>query len=164
MKLALSFRCPMAWSDLVGDDAVRHCSTCDKSVTSLSNMAPAAARALVRRAGGELCVSAVVSRRTGTVVHGARAAAFMAGLATSATAAADGSIPALTQPVLAPVADEHAPATEAQPDEAQQAQAADVDPDAEAVPVLDDVEDADCTGELVSEETEQLMLMLGGIR
>ncbi len=134
MKLHLSFSCPMKWSEMQGDDAVRHCSSCDKQVTSLSNLAPAAARTLVARSGGELCVSAVVNRRTGHVVHGARAAAFMAGLAASPVALADGQIPDLTAPTTDPAT------TVAITDPAP------ADPELVQDPVLVDVEDTDCAG------------------
>lgn len=49
--------CSAEWSDMVGDDRVRFCGSCEKNVYNLSAMlAEDAERLLVERAGKDLCV------------------------------------------------------------------------------------------------------------
>lgn len=38
IKLKVASPCPAKWEDMKGDDAVRHCDSCDKDVFQISNM------------------------------------------------------------------------------------------------------------------------------
>jgi hypothetical protein len=59
--------CTARWDDMTGDDRVRHCDQCDKSVYNLSGMTRDEAEALVIERNGVLCAR-YYQRRDGTIV------------------------------------------------------------------------------------------------
>jgi hypothetical protein len=66
--LEVAVPCPVAWSEMSGDNLVRFCDLCRKNVYNISALTRDQARALVERAEGA-CVR--LTRRTdGTVVVG----------------------------------------------------------------------------------------------
>ncbi|HPF40349.1 MAG TPA: hypothetical protein P5081_07845 [Phycisphaerae bacterium] len=59
--------CPAEWDDMRGDDRVRHCDQCDKSVYNIADMTRMEAVALLTHDGATPCVR--IHRRTdGTVL------------------------------------------------------------------------------------------------
>lgn len=56
--------CSEEWSEMTGNDQVRFCSHCAKSVNNLSEMTRKEAIRLVRRSGGSLCIRYVKDTRT----------------------------------------------------------------------------------------------------
>jgi hypothetical protein len=61
--------CPVSWSSMRGDDAVRFCDRCRKNVYNVAALGPAEAMALIERAEGRVCM--LLTRRSdGTVVTG----------------------------------------------------------------------------------------------
>jgi hypothetical protein len=65
-KLKVASPCHESWSDMTGDDQVRHCKRCDKDVFNLSAMNAADAEALLARHGTAPCVR-FFRRADGTV-------------------------------------------------------------------------------------------------
>jgi hypothetical protein len=65
-KLKVASPCRESWSDMTGDDQVRHCTRCDKDVFNLSEMNAADAEALLARHGTAPCVR-FFRRADGTV-------------------------------------------------------------------------------------------------
>jgi hypothetical protein len=65
-KLKVASPCHESWSDMTGDDQVRHCKRCDKDVFNLSEMNAADAEALLARHGTAPCVR-FFRRADGTV-------------------------------------------------------------------------------------------------
>jgi hypothetical protein len=65
-KLKVASPCRESWSDMTGDDQVRHCKRCDKDVFNLSEMNAADAEALLARHGTAPCVR-FFRRADGTV-------------------------------------------------------------------------------------------------
>jgi len=59
--------CGARWDDMVGDERVRFCGSCEKNVYNLSAMTRAAAEALLREKEGSLCAR-VYRRADGTVI------------------------------------------------------------------------------------------------
>jgi hypothetical protein len=60
--------CSADWNDMVGDDRVRFCTSCEKNVYNLSAMNRAEAEQLLQeRAGGEMCVR-FYQRADGTIM------------------------------------------------------------------------------------------------
>jgi hypothetical protein len=59
--------CTADWNEMVGDDRVRHCGTCDKDVFNLSQMTRDEAESLVRDKHGELCAR-YYQRKDGTIL------------------------------------------------------------------------------------------------
>lgn len=59
--------CPAKWSEMRGDDRVRHCAACDKNVFNLSAMATDEAEALLAATEGERCIR-LFRRADGTVL------------------------------------------------------------------------------------------------
>jgi hypothetical protein len=59
--------CTARWDDMTGDDRVRHCDQCQKSVYNLSGMTRDEAEALVIERNGNLCAR-YYQRRDGTIV------------------------------------------------------------------------------------------------
>jgi hypothetical protein len=59
--------CAMAWNDMVGDDQVRHCPSCDKSVFNLSHMTREDAERLIAATDGKLCAQ-YYRRADGTIL------------------------------------------------------------------------------------------------
>lgn len=59
--------CPARWADMVGDDRVRACADCQKSVYNLSDMTRDEAQALIVEKEGRLCVR-YFQRADGTIL------------------------------------------------------------------------------------------------
>ena len=59
--------CRADWNQMVGDDRVRHCATCDKDVFNLSSMTRDEAEALVLARAGNLCAR-YYQRQDGTIL------------------------------------------------------------------------------------------------
>ncbi len=59
--------CSASWDDMVGDDRVRHCASCDKDVFNLSALTRDEAEALVRERVGNLCAR-YYQRADGTII------------------------------------------------------------------------------------------------
>jgi hypothetical protein len=59
--------CTADWNQMVGDDRVRHCATCDKDVFNLSAMTREDAEALVVATAGNLCAR-YYQRKDGTIL------------------------------------------------------------------------------------------------
>ena len=59
--------CPARWSEMRGDDRVRHCDACHKNVYNLSAMATEEAEALLAATEGDLCIR-LYRRADGTVL------------------------------------------------------------------------------------------------
>jgi hypothetical protein len=59
--------CPARWADMTGDDRVRACAQCDKSVYNLSDMTREEAQALLIEKEGRLCVR-YFQRTDGTIL------------------------------------------------------------------------------------------------
>jgi len=66
-ELRVASPCRESWDGMQGDDRVRHCGKCDKSVYNLSAMEPQQAEALLREREGKLCVR-FYRRADGTVM------------------------------------------------------------------------------------------------
>jgi predicted Fe-S protein YdhL (DUF1289 family) len=61
--------CPIAWSDMSGDDRIRFCGRCRKNVYNVAEMSRSEALAVIERTEGRVCMR--LTRRTdGTVVTG----------------------------------------------------------------------------------------------
>ena len=58
--------CSEEWNEMAGNEKIRFCSHCAKSVNNLSEMTRKDALRLVRRSGGNLCVRYVKNTRTNT--------------------------------------------------------------------------------------------------
>ena len=65
--ISLQAPCRASWSKMKGDDFVRHCGACDKSVYNISKLSKRAAIDLINEKEGNLCVR-FFERRDGTVV------------------------------------------------------------------------------------------------
>lgn len=107
--------CTASWAAMRGNDRVRHCSDCNKDVFNLSAMAEAEAAELLAGNDGNLCVR-FYRRQDGTVMTSdcstslraatrrslrkIPAAAGVALLAISASAAADQQLPLLAPEVV----------------------------------------------------------------
>lgn len=65
--LRIASPCHERWSDMIGDDVVRHCARCDKHVYDLSSLPRAEAERVVREREGTLCVR-FFRRTDGTVL------------------------------------------------------------------------------------------------
>jgi hypothetical protein len=61
--------CSVPWESMAGDDAVRFCDKCRKSVYDVAGLAPAEAVALIERAEGRLCLR-LTRRVDGRIVTG----------------------------------------------------------------------------------------------
>lgn len=59
--------CPVPWDTMIGDDKVRFCTRCSKSVFNLSAMTRAEAEQILQASGGDLCAQLRV-RQDGTVL------------------------------------------------------------------------------------------------
>jgi hypothetical protein len=59
--------CPAEWSNMVGDDRVRHCGDCKKNVYNLSDMTREEAETLILGKHGNLCVR-YFQRKDGTIL------------------------------------------------------------------------------------------------
>jgi len=59
--------CRADWNQMVGDDRVRHCASCDKDVFNLSSMTRDEAEALVLAKAGNLCAR-YYQRQDGTIL------------------------------------------------------------------------------------------------
>lgn len=59
--------CQASWSQMSGDDRVRHCAQCRLNVYNLSDMKREEAEALIRQTEGRLCVR-YYQRRDGTIL------------------------------------------------------------------------------------------------
>ncbi len=59
--------CHVPWDDMVGDEHVRFCESCEKNVYDLSALTPPQAEALLREKEGNLCVT-YFQRKDGTVL------------------------------------------------------------------------------------------------
>ncbi len=67
-RLTVASPCSASWADMLGDERVRFCVSCEKNVYNLSEMTRADAEALLAsRAEGELCVR-FYQRADGTVM------------------------------------------------------------------------------------------------
>jgi hypothetical protein len=94
-ELRVASPCPEKWEDMIGDDVVRFCARCAKSVYDLSAMTREQAEEFVRQKSGPVCVT-MRRRRDGKVITndcpaGVRRRRFGVGviaLATAGTAAA----------------------------------------------------------------------------
>lgn len=63
-SIAVANPCTKAWDEMAGNDQVRFCTHCEKSVTDLSSMRRKDALRLVRSSGGKLCVRYVEHPKT----------------------------------------------------------------------------------------------------
>lgn len=63
-SIAVANPCTKAWDEMAGNDLVRFCSHCEKSVTDLSSMRRKDALRLVRDSSGKLCVRYVEHPKT----------------------------------------------------------------------------------------------------
>src|SRR5512141_2967817 len=59
--------CRADWNQMVGDDRVRHCASCDKDVFNLSSMTRDEAEALIVGKAGNLCAR-YYQRQDGTIL------------------------------------------------------------------------------------------------
>jgi hypothetical protein len=66
-SVRLAAPCNASWDDMVGDERVRHCGQCSKSVYNLSAMSPEEAEALVVAQEGDLCAR-MYQRTDGTIM------------------------------------------------------------------------------------------------
>lgn len=66
-NLRVATPCTARWDQMTGDDRVRHCDQCDKSVYNLSGMTRDEAEALVIERNGKLCAR-YYQRRDGTII------------------------------------------------------------------------------------------------
>jgi hypothetical protein len=48
--------CPVMWSEMEGDEQVRHCKNCNHNVFNLSGLSSSEAESLLREKNGKLCV------------------------------------------------------------------------------------------------------------
>ena len=57
-QVTVSFRCPMDWEKMAGDESERFCNKCQKSVTNLSQMTSEEAESFIQEEGplGQACV------------------------------------------------------------------------------------------------------------
>ncbi len=69
MRLKVASPCRASWDDMRGDDAIRHCSQCDKDVYHLSHMTSEQLEALLARQDETPCVR-FHHRADGTVITG----------------------------------------------------------------------------------------------
>ncbi len=70
IKLKVASPCPAKWDDMKGDDAVRHCDSCDKDVFQISNMSTEQVEEfLLSRKGFRTCVR-FFQRADGTLLTG----------------------------------------------------------------------------------------------
>jgi hypothetical protein len=70
IKLKVASPCPAKWDDMKGDDAVRHCDSCNKDVFQISNMSTEQVeRFLLARKGLRTCVR-FYQRADGTLLTG----------------------------------------------------------------------------------------------
>src|SRR6188474_1603408 len=65
--LHIASPCPASWHSMRGDDRVRFCDSCSKSVYNLSDLTATEATALIRESEGHLCVR-LYRRADGTVL------------------------------------------------------------------------------------------------
>ena len=66
-NIRIATPCSADWNQMVGDDRVRHCATCDKDVFNLSSMTRDEAEALVVATAGNLCAR-YYQRKDGTIL------------------------------------------------------------------------------------------------
>jgi hypothetical protein len=66
-NLRVATPCTADWSQMTGDDRVRHCATCDKDVFNLSAMTRDDAEALLLERAGNLCAR-YYQRKDGTIL------------------------------------------------------------------------------------------------
>jgi hypothetical protein len=66
-RVRVASPCNAVWSDMVGNDQVRHCAQCDKNVYDLSAMTRAEAESVIEKHEGKLCAR-FYRRADGTVL------------------------------------------------------------------------------------------------
>ncbi len=66
--LRIASPCDQAWEQMVGDDRVRHCSSCDKDVFNVAAMTRAEALQLIANQAGEVPCLRLFRRDDGTVL------------------------------------------------------------------------------------------------
>lgn len=66
-NITVATPCRADWNQMVGDDRVRHCGSCDKDVFNLSAMTREEAEALVVAKAGDLCAR-YYQRHDGTII------------------------------------------------------------------------------------------------
>ncbi len=66
-NIRIATPCSADWNQMVGDDRVRHCATCDKDVFNLSAMTRDQAEALIVAKAGDLCAR-YYQRQDGTIL------------------------------------------------------------------------------------------------
>ena len=66
-RVEIARPCHMSWHGMTGDDRVRHCAACDKSVYNLSAMTRDEAEALLAEHEGSICLQ-LYRRADGTVI------------------------------------------------------------------------------------------------
>jgi hypothetical protein len=66
-NLRVATPCRADWNEMVGDERVRHCASCDKDVFNLSSMTREAAEALILAKAGNLCAR-YYQRQDGTIL------------------------------------------------------------------------------------------------
>ena len=64
-KVQVTSPCSESWGEMAGNDVVRFCSHCAKNVNNLSAMTPRQASKLVRKSGGNLCITYKKQPETG---------------------------------------------------------------------------------------------------
>ncbi|MEA2552428.1 MAG: hypothetical protein QOJ65_604, partial [Fimbriimonadaceae bacterium] len=65
--LRVASPCPVKWSEMRGDDRIRHCAICSLNVYNVSAMTESEAEDLLASASGRLCVQ-FYRRADGTVL------------------------------------------------------------------------------------------------
>jgi hypothetical protein len=68
-ELRIATPCHADWDEMTGDERVRFCARCEKSVYNISAMPRAEAEAFIRRRDGRVCIR-LYRRRDGTVITG----------------------------------------------------------------------------------------------
>lgn len=67
--IAIAAPCSASWETMTGDDRIRHCSECDRSVYNLSGMTVPEVVDLMAKNQGKLC-GRIYRRRDGTLLGG----------------------------------------------------------------------------------------------
>jgi hypothetical protein len=66
-EIQIASPCPVAWDSMTGDNFVRHCAECNKSVFDISELTAQRAVDLIREHEGSLCIQ-LYRRKDGTVL------------------------------------------------------------------------------------------------
>ena len=66
-NIRIASPCSIDWNQMAGDDRVRDCSVCQKSVFNISELTRAEAQALISDRNGDLCTR-YYQRADGTII------------------------------------------------------------------------------------------------